>query len=143
MRICSMVCCSALLLCLEMALAQDAGQGEQQKLQGSWQVLRYEYDGNDQNTEDIRLVIAPGQIVIKDKQGDKTIRYTLDAGAKPKTIDLTRTVNGSQLQMTGIYQLDGDTLRICFGEKEQARPTEFSSPKGSRLTLFVLRRVKG
>lgn len=131
-----------LLLLPGMGVAQDDVSKEQQKLQGTWQVLRKEYDGNDEATEDIRLVISPGKIITKDKRGEQSISYTIDPNMRPKTIDLTMPANGTPIHLTGIYQLDGDTLRICFGEKGQARPTEFTSPKGSRLTLFVLKRVK-
>jgi hypothetical protein len=51
-------------------------------------------------------------------------------------------VKGKTIQLTGIYLLEGDTLKICASEAGQARPTEFTSPKGSRLTLFVLKRVE-
>ena len=132
-------CCLLLLPC--MSVAQDAKNAEDQKLQGTWQVLRQEYDGNDVNTEETRVVISPGKIIIKDKRGERTIPYTLDPSMKPKTIDLTLPSNGTAIPCIGIYQLDGDTLKICFGEKGQARPTEWTSPKGSRLTLFVLRRT--
>ena len=121
---------------------QDAAAKERDKLQGTWQFLRQEYDGTDENSGESKLVIAGDKMALKDKQGAKSITWKIDPAKQPKTIDLTMDVNGKALQLTGIYQLDGDTLKICASEAGQARPTEFASPKGSRLTLFVLKRLK-
>jgi uncharacterized protein (TIGR03067 family) len=142
MRLCAMLVLAGCLLTPTSASPQNAAAKEQEKLQGTWQVLRQEYDGNDENTQEAKWVIAPDKITIKEKQGERTATYTLDPAAQPKTIDLMLEVNGKTIHLTGIYQLDGETLRICASEKGQARPTEFVSAKGSRLTLVVLRRVK-
>src|SRR5262249_19253582 len=42
----------------------------------------------------------------------------------------------------GIFELNGDKLRICFREKGGERPSEFASEKGSNLVLIELRRDK-
>jgi hypothetical protein len=40
-----------------------------------------------------------------------------------------------------IYELDGDTLRICFAMPDRpVRPTEFSAGKGSVRALSVFKR---
>lgn len=124
------------------AFSQDAVKKEQEKLQGTWQVLRQEYDGNDEAFQETKLVFSADKIVVKDKQGEKAMTYKLDPSMQPKNIDLTMEVQGKKTELTGIYLLNGETLKICASDKGQARPTEFVSPKGSRLTLFVLRRVK-
>src|SRR5437016_4518438 len=95
------------------AYPQDAVQKEQEKLPGTWQVLRQEYDGDDENFQDNKLVITADKITIKEKLGDKTITYRIDPGKQPKTIDLTWEVKGKTTHLTGIYHLDGDTLKIC------------------------------
>jgi uncharacterized protein (TIGR03067 family) len=141
MRKCAIICCTSLWW-INVGLAQDAVQKEQEKLQGTWQVLRQEYDGDDENFQDNKLVITADKITFKEKQGEKTWTYKLDPAKQPKTIDLTTEVKGKTIQWTGIYQLNGDTLRICASEKGKDRPTEFTCPKGSRLTLYVLKRVK-
>lgn len=124
------------------AFGQDTVKQEQEKLQGTWQVLRQEYDGTDENSGETKLVITADKMVVKDKQGDKAIAWKIDPAKQPKTMDLAMDVKGKTIQLTGIYLLEGDTLKICASEAGQTRPTEFASPKGSRLTLFVLKRVK-
>ena len=43
--------------------------------------------------------------------------------------------------MLAIYQLSGDTLRICWAPLEKReRPTEFASKAGTGHSLLVLRR---
>ena len=121
---------------------ENAVQREHDKLQGTWQVLRQEFDGNDTNTAELRFVITPGKIVARNKNGEHTITYKLDPEAQPKTIELTFNPDTKRYTLAGIYLLDGDTLRICASDMGKPRPTEFTSPKGSRLTLYVLRRVK-
>ena len=60
------------------------------------------------------------------------------ADKKPKAIDVDMDGNVGE----GIYQLDGDNLKLIHGEAGDPRPTEFVSKEGSRLTLMVLKRSK-
>ena len=59
--------------------------------------------------------------------------------AKPKTIDLTFTEGpGKGQTQKGIYELEGDTQKICFAKGDQERPTEFTSKPGSGQMIQVL-----
>jgi hypothetical protein len=42
----------------------------------------------------------------------------------------------------GIYEIDGDTLRICVAKKGKERPKTFESKEGSGHVLTVMKRVK-
>jgi uncharacterized protein (TIGR03067 family) len=69
--------------------------------------------------------------LIDPTKNTKEINVTLKVGAQKGRVD------------KGIYQIDGDTLRICIQtDKDSARPREFGSPAGSQLWLVVLQRSK-
>jgi RNA polymerase sigma factor (sigma-70 family) len=51
--------------------------------------------------------------------------YTIDPSKEPKQIDLTEPK-----EVRGIYSIEGDTLKICFGAPGAERPTVFSAKKG-------------
>ena len=69
--------------------------------------------------------------------------YTLDSAAKPKSMAITGTAgpnNGKTFP--AIYELKGDTLRICYDLSGAKRPTEFKSIAGTRLYLVTYHRAK-
>jgi hypothetical protein len=44
--------------------------------------------------------------------------------------------------MLGIYELDGDTYKLCGDMQGKSRPTEFAVKPGSGFVLEVLKREK-
>jgi hypothetical protein len=42
----------------------------------------------------------------------------------------------------GIYELDGDTAKFCFGSPGAERPSDFTTKEGSGRTLSLWRREK-
>jgi uncharacterized protein (TIGR03067 family) len=78
--------------------------------------------------------------------GDKTVAtgvVRIDSTRRPKEIDLLDE-SGKKSDQTklAIYELDGDTYRYCIAPAGKPRPTEFSSPEGSGISLGVSRREK-
>lgn len=70
-------------------------------------------------------------------------RQTLDPSRSPKAIDVTMTEGPSKgTVMLGIYEFDGDTLKVCFDAEGKKRPAEFTSPPGSPTFVNVHKRVK-
>ena len=68
----------------------------------------------------------------------------IDLTKKPKTEDATQTSEGENEHKTtlSIYEIEGDTLKICSAEPRKDRPTEFSSKPGSGHFLRVFKREK-
>ena len=107
-------------------------------IQGTWQLEKFE--GEDKPPVElsaIKLVFKEGKmsVSVAGRENQKGA-YKLDETAKPKAIDLTKPGENR-----GMYELDGDTLKICMVDDEKAaRPTEFTAT-GKRIMLFVLKRV--
>jgi uncharacterized protein (TIGR03067 family) len=141
---------TALALSFLLAADQPANKDkdvkqELDKLQGTWQIASLEIDGNPVPAE----FLKEARIIIK---GDKFesrmgVTYTgtvkIDPTQKPKTIDLVFE-SGPEKGNTslGIYELDGDTWRICLGVTAKERPKEFATKAGSGLALEKLTREK-
>ena len=69
--------------------------------------------------------------------------YTVDATSKPKSITVTGTEGPNQGKtFPAIYELKGDTLRICYDLSGAKRPTEFKSIAGTKLYLVTYQRKK-
>ena len=69
--------------------------------------------------------------------------YTLDAASNPKGMSITGTEgpnNGKTYP--AIYEIKGDTLRICYDLSGAKRPTEFKSVAGTHLYLVTYNRKK-
>ena len=55
----------------------------------------------------------------------------------PKKMDVTSD-NGDQL--VAIYEISGDTFKVCYAMKGASRPTEFKSTEGSDHVLAIYTR---
>ena len=112
--------------------------GDQEKIQGSWALVSGEYNGkplSDEVIQHVQLIFAGQKLTTKNKDRQTEATFTLNPNRAPKEIDVDMEGNVGK----GIYQLDGDTLKIAHGEVGGARPREF--PKaGSGLTVLVVRR---
>jgi uncharacterized protein (TIGR03067 family) len=72
-----------------------------------------------------------------------TYKVVLDPAARPKAIDLVAHDHplGQAVVQKGIYEWDGEDLRLCFDNTGEGRPKEFRSPAGQdNVYVSVLRR---
>jgi uncharacterized protein (TIGR03067 family) len=90
------------------------------------------------------------RLILKGKEFTTTVggitttgTFKVDPTAAPKAIDITfKDGPGKDITQKGIYELDGDTQKICWAAPGKARPTEFEAkPKSGRM-LQVLEKVK-
>jgi uncharacterized protein (TIGR03067 family) len=142
------------LLCIfgiaaSSTLADDKADIEKElkKFQGNWTIESSETGG---------MAVPPDQLkeFILTFEGDKhTLKYgdkvfqvgtqKIDPSKSPKTIDVTLTEGASKgTVMLGIYEIDGDTLKVCFDPEGKKRPTELKSSAGSPNFVNVHKRVK-
>jgi uncharacterized protein (TIGR03067 family) len=137
-----------LLAVIGPTAAEGKKADDAKAIQGTWTVERFEVSGGGGPPADelkkMRLTFKDDTLELS-FGGDmkKTAKFKLMGDKKPKQIDLTPS-EGPEAGKTapGIYELSGDTLKLCFADKEgMARPTEFSA-KGDRVVYFVLKREK-
>lgn len=136
---------AALLAALTATAAdKDAAKEELKKLQGTWQLESAETDGKKaakEKTEKVRVVIKGSKhtVYFDDQPIAKDVTFAIDPSKKPK--EVTDTL-AKDVQIKGIYELDGDTLKSCVAPPGKDRPKEFSAKEGSGHTLRVFKRVK-
>ena len=141
-------CAIAVLLYLGTTQDAESIRKDKAALQGVWKVTASASKGEKVPADDLKdLALLFRGDAIHIREGGKTAEnfaFTLDPSKKIKEIDLTLKVGPQKGRVDrGIYQLDGDTLRICIqSNKDAPRPSEFRSPVGSDLWLVVLQRTK-
>jgi uncharacterized protein (TIGR03067 family) len=68
--------------------------------------------------------------------------FTLDPRTTPRRINMTLAGRrGKGRTLKGIFEMRGDTLRICYALPGRPRPTGFNSRPGTGNRLLVLQRV--
>jgi uncharacterized protein (TIGR03067 family) len=137
----------------------DAVKKERKTLDGTWVVESIVRDPRERGPGEgkgIRCVIAGEKVVAtfpgEDKPAPGGLLIRIDPTKKPKTLDLWADESsfGKSVEATlkeppvlAIYELEGDTLRVCWAPLEKReRPTEFASKPGSGHSLIVLKRAK-
>ena len=112
-------------------------------LEGQWNVMSLEYDGKSAPAEKLKgmhMYFEGNQLTIK--RGGKILGqgiFTLDATQKPAVIDYEEAKNVFSPYDTGIYVLEGSTLKLCTTADRKKRPTDFDSKQGQ---VIVLKKAK-
>jgi uncharacterized protein (TIGR03067 family) len=129
------------------AAAQDPASDDLKRLQGTWRMTSVVIDGKKVHEDDLKhmTVIFRGDTYIVKNEGKEVEKGTqkLDPTKTPRAID-AHVLEGADKgkDQLGIYELTGDTLKICFAAPGQERPKEFSSHPGSKHEYGVFQRPK-
>ena len=127
------------------AQGEDKGKDDTDKLRGVWSCASGVNDGKplpEDIVKQLKLTLTKDRY--KTEKGKILLFdgiYKIDAGQRPKHINITAP-EGEQAGKTskGIYALEGETLRMCYADKD--RPKDFESKPGSGVTLVMWKRAK-
>jgi uncharacterized protein (TIGR03067 family) len=138
------------ILAVSLTLAASArtqdGDKKADQFEGTWSIVSLELNGKKLPEDEIK----GGQVTVQGngyttKFGGRTFKGTFktDPTKKPKALDVTPAdgPNAGKVALA-IYELDGDTLKVCSALPGKDRPTEFASKEGSQHEVIVYRRVK-
>jgi uncharacterized protein (TIGR03067 family) len=130
-----------------LAAAGDPPGSDLEKLQGTWLLVAMENDGETVPAEefkDYKSVYEDNRLTLL--AGDRVRRrgiITLEPSRKIKAIN-TWDQDGPYADQTvpGIYELEGDTLKLCFARPGDERPKEFTTKTGTGFLCCVYKRQR-
>jgi uncharacterized protein (TIGR03067 family) len=144
-----MMRCACFLVAVGLLQAADDKDKERvkketEKLQGTWKLVALEQNGNKQPPDAIKndKMIVTGDKYVLTLGGEHSEGVQkIDPGKDPKWIDATTTKGeGKGQTFLGIYEVDGDTYRECYGLPGKERPKAFKTLPGSGQIMFTWRK---
>ena len=133
----------ALTMCVA-ASAAEKPDSDKEKIKGSWQFVSSTEGGQETKLPSGMTVVITDSLLTTRRPGQDLVggKYMLDPTQKPRQIDLSiEETRGHPIVQKGIYDLQGDTLRIHLAVAGQPRPTDFEAKAGDSGTVWVLKRV--
>lgn len=106
------------------------------KLSGEWHAVSVERDGSSIPSLFLGKMqrITKGDETVVYRNGDLYLKSKFSVGmaGKNKSIDFDVTAGDDKgKKMLGIYEINNDTLKICYGPADKGRPTSYSTKSGS------------
>jgi uncharacterized protein (TIGR03067 family) len=120
----------------------EAADVDRARLQGTWRVVAVEGDATPGGEAVTSVTFREDRIalMVTGRRGPQQARCRIDPLKNPKWIDFEIQIFDTRIWVKGIYALDRDALRLCFGD-EKKRPTSFDASVPGRVVL-KLERVK-
>jgi uncharacterized protein (TIGR03067 family) len=114
---------------------KDPGAAVLKKIQGTWKFTSQEMDGKPVPAEALAgmTIVFSGDkwSVRQDGKEIQAGTHKFDPAKKPGHVDAVVTAGQDEGNtMLGIFELKGDTMKVCFDPKGKARPTDFKTEAG-------------
>jgi uncharacterized protein (TIGR03067 family) len=145
--------CLAALAALACAAApappspEEAAKKDLEKMQGEWAVQSVRLGDKFMSSDKLakaKVVIDGSKFVDTISGPENAMTIKLDPSKTPHAVDFA---GKEGVGLVGIYDLDGDSLRLAFRgaagkgpPEEKDRPAKFESAEDSGVVLFVLKR---
>ena len=145
-----------LLLTVTLANSQEKSKGvekvqdDMKVLQGDWICIMEEFQGQPYTKDKVkemnkRMNVDKNSMIIKRVSGGKLGTYEgkfeLDPTTKPKKFDFIGKVDGSNVEMKGIYELAENEFKVIYVLRG-LRPKEFKTVKGEGSIYVQYKRDK-
>lgn len=142
--VCRLAICVLALGSGASALLADEKE-DWKSLKGTWNVDKAVLMGMDQSEAFKTLVLTVDEgkysVVFLGNTDKGTLK--IDAAAKPKRISITGTEGPTKDKtIEAIYEIDGDTLKICYSLEGKDPPKAFESKEGTQTLFVVYKREK-
>jgi uncharacterized protein (TIGR03067 family) len=124
------------------------GNAALQNFQGTWKISGFDLGGDNALSDDEikalgwSITISGNRFQFVDKNGRKTSsgRIAVDDSTTPPTLVRIETDRDQDVYTWCLYELSGDTLRLCQDVRGKGRPKEFKA--GPDTTIASYKRVK-
>lgn len=137
--------CVAILCAVHLPVQGEEPSADLQKLQGTWRLVAQD------RGHQVPLAQSPEQTLffggkhfLVEEKGLKQLgTVSFDPSTTPKSV--TMIVEKGELEgktLLGIYELDGDSLRICLDTKGQTRPTRMETDGKLDRSLSTYKRIR-
>jgi uncharacterized protein (TIGR03067 family) len=120
---------------------------EPKDFHGKWEYVEWRHAGeklSEEKHKSLVLVIGPKECRVE--AVDKLLSvatYKVGEEKKLRTVELDISHgNFKDKKMLAIFEINGDTMRICYDLEGKAFPTEFSSTKENKWVLVTYKRKK-
>ena len=145
MKYFSLPAVAAVAMCA-LAFTHPARADDLKAMTGKWKIEKAEAGGKEIESDDLGSVLLTitgerYEVLVKDKTDAGTLK--LDETQMPKTID-SRDTEGDDVGkvIKAIYEITGDTMRVCYALDGGERPTEFATKADTALLLITYKREK-
>lgn len=140
----------ALIACFALVATAEPGTNalkqELDKFGGTWRFESLEIEGTKMPVEPMknaRLTCDGDRFTYVENAQESKGTFKVDPAKSPKTIEITFTAGPNKGdRLSGIYEVEGDTYRVCLAMPGKTPPTEFASKPGSGHVLEVLKRER-
>ncbi len=110
-------------------------------LQGTWSVVSLEMDGQRMPGGGAQIVVRGNRFTTNAMGAAYEGTVTIHQDTSPKSFDLRFEQGPEKGNINfGIYELDGDTWKLCLATRGSDRPKEFAAPPGTGIAVETLHR---
>jgi len=139
----SLIVCTCVVLILSVAAARAE---EKVNIIGTWLPFEGTLNGEkltDDFLKSFKVIVAKDGYKAVVGEQTESGTYKIDTKAKPTTMDIAPS-DGPQKGKTikAIFELSGDTIKICYPLENGEQPKEFASTKDSKVFLVTYKRQK-